>query len=78
MSAAAATLENAGIPAKAQEVRGRPSPTILGQIEELRPDLVVLGTRGLTGWRRLLTGSTASAVVRSAPTSCLVACHDEQ
>jgi nucleotide-binding universal stress UspA family protein len=78
MSAAAATLDDADIPTKSQEIRGRPSPTILGQIEELRPDLVVLGTRGLTGWHRLLLGSTASAVVRSAPTSCLVACRDEQ
>ena len=45
-------------------------------IAELGAHPVVLGTRGLTGWERLRPGSTASAVVRTAPGSCLVACID--
>lgn len=53
--------------------RGRPTPSILDHIATHTPDLVVMGTRGLTGWQRLRLGSTASAVVRSAKTTCLVA-----
>lgn len=52
---------------------GRPTDEILTLVGEGTPDLVVLGTRGLTGWRRLRLGSTASAVVRSAPCDALVA-----
>lgn len=42
----------------------------------LAPDLVVVGTRGLAGLRRLRLGSTASAVARHAPCSVLVARAD--
>lgn len=55
---------------------GRPTPTILNHLDEARPEMVVLGTRGLTGWRRLRLGSTASAVVRAARCSSLVACAE--
>jgi nucleotide-binding universal stress UspA family protein len=55
---------------------GRATDTILASLEETGADLVVLGTRGLTGWRRLRLGSTASAVVRSAPCDALVACSE--
>lgn len=55
---------------------GRPTATILEHLEEHMPDMVVLGTRGLTGWQRLRLGSTASAVVRSAPCTSLIASTD--
>lgn len=57
--------------------RGKPTPTILAHLDDARPQLVVLGTRGLTGWKRLRLGSTASAVVRAAHCSSLVACKEE-
>lgn len=57
---------------------GRPTPTILDHLDESRPELVVLGTRGLTGWQRLRLGSTASAVVRAAGCSSLVACAEDE
>jgi nucleotide-binding universal stress UspA family protein len=56
---------------------GRPTQTILAHLDRARPQLVVLGTRGLTGWKRLRLGSTASAVVRAAHCSSLVACQEE-
>ena len=56
---------------------GEPTEEILEAVEATRADLVVLGTRGLTGWRRLRLGSTASAVVRSTSSDSLVACVDE-
>lgn len=55
---------------------GKPTDSILALATELSPDLIVLGTRGLTGWKRLRLGSTASAVVRSASSDSLVACVD--
>ncbi|MFN0089703.1 MAG: universal stress protein [Acidimicrobiales bacterium] len=55
---------------------GKPTAVIEGLLEERRPDLVALGTRGLTGIRRLRVGSTAAAVARAAPCSVLVACAE--
>lgn len=46
--------------------------TILDTITELEPDLVAMGSRGLGGLRRVILGSTASAVVHHAPCSVLV------
>lgn len=57
----------------ASTVAGRPTASIHDAIEGRRPDLVVLGTRGLTGLHRLRVGSTAGAVARSARCSVLVA-----
>lgn len=47
-------------------------PTILGMVDKLEPDLVVVGTRGLGGLRRAVLGSTAEAVVHHATCSVLV------
>jgi nucleotide-binding universal stress UspA family protein len=46
--------------------------TILKAIDNTSPDLVVMGPRGLGGLRRAALGSTASAVLRHAPTSVLI------
>jgi nucleotide-binding universal stress UspA family protein len=45
---------------------------ILDTLTELKPDLVAVGTRGHGGFRDLMLGSTASAVVHHAPCSVLV------
>lgn len=55
---------------------GRPTPVIQLHLDRLGPDLVVMGTRGLTGLRHLRLGSTASAIARTATCSVLVACDD--
>lgn len=73
---AVAELEAAGVKATGVVAQGRVTHEILDHIDEFDAQLVVLGTRGLTGWDRLRLGSTASAVVRGAPCSCLVACVD--
>lgn len=52
---------------------GKPTPVIVREIEQRSPDLVCLGTRGLTGLRRIFAGSTAAAVARVAPCSVLAA-----
>ena len=50
--------------AKAVLRRGPPAQGVLGLIEELRPDLVVVGTHGRTGVSHALLGSVAERVVR--------------
>lgn len=51
---------------------GGPVTEILAEVEARHPDLVVIGTHGYGGLERLLLGSVASRVIRSAPTSVLV------
>jgi nucleotide-binding universal stress UspA family protein len=50
-----------------------PRLSIHQAIKDLRPDLVVLGTQGLTGLPRLLLGSVAGFVAHQAPCSVLLA-----
>ena len=45
---------------------GEPHPEILQVATESRAELIVMGTHGRRGIRRLLLGSVAEAVVRSA------------
>ncbi|MDH4365858.1 MAG: universal stress protein [Acidimicrobiia bacterium] len=73
---AVAELDAAGVKATGLVAEGRVTRKILDHIDELDAQLVVLGTRGLSGWDRLRLGSTASAVARGARCSCLVACVD--
>lgn len=73
---AAETLEGNVETVEVVVEEGAPTATILQHLEDTRPELVVLGTRGLTGWRRLRLGSTASSVVRGAPCSSLVCSSD--
>lgn len=60
------------VPEEAVEVthrlaEGDPTKEILRVAEELKCDLIVLGTQGRTGLRRLLLGSVAENVLRQAP-----------
>jgi nucleotide-binding universal stress UspA family protein len=74
---AEAILGKAGVQVESVQLRGSPTSAVAGEIERRDPDLVVLGTRGHTGMRRVHLGSTAGAIVRSAHCSVLVACADE-
>jgi nucleotide-binding universal stress UspA family protein len=71
---ATAALTAAGITPELVRAQGAPTGVISGEIDRRKPDLVALGTRGLTGLRRFHLGSTASAIARSAQSSLLVAC----
>ena len=46
---------------------GWPAEEIVQLAEEERADLIVMGTHGRTGLRRMIMGSVAEAVVRRAP-----------
>jgi nucleotide-binding universal stress UspA family protein len=65
-------LRAAGIDAVAEIRQGDPAHEIVSAAQSTRAGLVVLGTRGLTGLRRLLIGSVARNVLLSAPCSVLV------
>jgi nucleotide-binding universal stress UspA family protein len=47
-------------------ITGEPASSIVDLADSERADLIVLGTHGRTGLRRLLMGSVAEAVVRRA------------
>lgn len=63
----AASLRERGVEVDVQLEIGLPSESILRVAEETSPDLLVVGTRGLSGFRHLLLGSTAERVVQRAP-----------
>ncbi len=52
--------------------RGDALAGILAACERERPDLVLVGTHGRTGWQRLRLGSVAEAVTLRAPCAVLV------
>lgn len=51
---------------------GQPAPEILRFAREHRAQLIVMGTHGLTGFRRLVLGSVAERVAHQAGCSVLV------
>jgi len=51
---------------------GRPATEIIRFVKEHGADLLVLGTQGKTGLGKLILGSVAESVVRTAPCSVLV------
>jgi nucleotide-binding universal stress UspA family protein len=65
-------LRAAGIDAVAEIRQGDPAHEIVSAARSAGAGLVVLGTRGLTGLRRLLIGSVARNVLLSAPCSVLI------
>ncbi len=62
-------LERAGVSAAAHLIAeaGDPSVTIVGQALTTKADLIVIGTHGRRGFKRLLLGSVAETVLHEAP-----------
>ncbi|MGB8342728.1 MAG: universal stress protein [Chthoniobacterales bacterium] len=59
-------------PENIHAVKGRPFEEICRLARELEIDLIITGTRGQTGLKHLVLGSTAERVVRHAPCPVLV------
>jgi len=74
--AAAERLREAGLEATAEVREGDPSHEIIACARERRAGLIVLGTRGQTGLRRLIMGGVARKVMLHAPCSVLVVRED--
>lgn len=65
-------LRAASLDASSMVRKGQPSEEIVRTAEETQADIVVVGSRGLTGVRLFLLGSVAQKVVEYAPCSVLV------
>jgi nucleotide-binding universal stress UspA family protein len=66
-------LEAAGFRCRTSVAIGHPAETIVATANDEKPDLVVLGTHGLTGIERLVIGSVSGKVAAYAHVSVLVA-----
>ena len=73
VAAAVAALEARDVRAEGAVVMGHPAAEILRHAEERGCDLIIVGSRGLTGIQRLLAGSVTGKVARYARTSVLIA-----
>lgn len=67
-----AQATDAGVPHIAILKWGNVAETILQTATEEQCDLIVLGSRGLTGFKRLMIGSISNAVAAKAPCPVLV------
>jgi nucleotide-binding universal stress UspA family protein len=70
--AAADHLAAQGLSVDTAVGQGSPGPAIVREAEGWKADLVVVGSRGLTGIKRWLLGSVAQYVVKHAPCSVQV------
>ena len=70
--AAAGRLRSAGFGATSILREGDPAHEIVAFAEEQRAGLIVVGSRGQTGLRRLILGSVARKVLLHAPCSVLI------
>jgi nucleotide-binding universal stress UspA family protein len=72
VEAAAANLQEAGIPVTIHQRTGRMAEEVVHQAQTTPYDLLIIGSRGRRGVARLLLGSVALHVTGHVPTSVLV------
>jgi nucleotide-binding universal stress UspA family protein len=65
-------LKGAGLHAQGRVVRGDPRVALIEEARREAADLIVLGSHGRTGLKKLVLGAVASHVVAHAPCSVLV------
>ena len=63
----AASVRASGLEVETATSLGSAAEAVIEHVEKVGADLVIAGTRGLTGWKRLLLGSTATRLVRRSP-----------
>lgn len=73
LQSAAAILTREGVTVTTASVDGYPAREVLRAADEIDADLVVVGSKGLSGLERLLMGSVAQAVVKRSKRPVLVA-----
>jgi nucleotide-binding universal stress UspA family protein len=80
LDAAAAAVARAGDVAKGcgattrtEVVQGEPSQALIDYCENVRADLLVVGSRGMSGAARFLLGSVPNRCAHHAPCSVLIA-----
>jgi universal stress protein A len=70
-------VRDATIPIERSLLKGRPGKVIVEAATDRGADLIVMGTHGRSGFERLIIGSVAERVVRSAPCPVVVVRHPE-
>jgi nucleotide-binding universal stress UspA family protein len=63
------TIEDKTLKISSEIIQGPPRQVIVDEAENWNADLIVMGSRGLGAWNRLLLGSVSSAVVHHAKCS---------
>lgn len=63
------TTEDKTLKISSETIQGSPRQVIVDEAEQWGADLIVLGSRGLGAWNRLLLGSVSNAVVHHAKCS---------
>jgi nucleotide-binding universal stress UspA family protein len=63
------TIEDKTLKITSEIIQGPPRQVIVDEAERWGADLIVMGSRGLGAWNRLLLGSVSSAVVHHAKCS---------
>ena len=76
LDAAAAPLRGSGIDITCTVMPDAPSSAICARAGEIQADLIVMGTRGLSGLKHVLLGSVAERTARNAPCPVLTAHAD--
>lgn len=66
-----------GVPISLEVRQGMPWREIRNAAEELRPDLLVMGTHGRGGFERLFLGSVTEKVLHTTSCPVLTVCHEE-
>lgn len=67
VEALAAATTKSGVAAEGVSIEDRPATAIVETAKRLPADLIVMGTRGLTGLAHVVLGSVADRVIREAP-----------
>ena len=72
LARAVGETEAEGVEVETHAREGDPADVIIRVAEELGAELIVVGSRGLTGLERFLLGSVSSKLSQHAPTSLMV------
>jgi nucleotide-binding universal stress UspA family protein len=72
LAEASQPLKEKGIPVRTVVLEGHPAEAILKYAREQSQDLIVMGSRGLTGTSEFLLGSVSNAVVHHAKCAVLI------
>ena len=72
------TVTGEGIQCESHLIAQAPSAAIVDKAEQIGADLIVMGTRGLSGLKHVLLGSVAERTVRAAPCPVMTVKGDEE
>ncbi len=62
-------IKDAALKISSETIEGLPRQVIIEEGERWGADLIIMGSRGLSAWNRLLLGSVSSAVIHHAKCS---------